>query len=356
MPRSLKNSASDRPKVASIVHPSNCPAATSGILPYANAPWEQIDAVVNPQINAAGIHHWPFDAAFPMDVRFFACGGRQDIRMNRHAYYELMYIYEGTVNVDVHERTLTVRAGDLLVIGSELFHRVSVQRGARVAVLFFLPELIRSTDNVGEEIEYVLPFLLQGVDFPHIVSPETGIPGQVHTLMMHIWAQLPAASSRARLTAKTYLKMILVFLVNYYAEHTFARKALDRRRRDLERLQPVFDYLEQHYQEKLRLGTAARLSGMSNSHFMFFFKKVTGQSFVAYLIHFRIAKAQALLMNTDMCVSEISQAVGFCDQSHLGLAFRNLVGTTPLAYRLNAGMRLQPTIRTGLSLVPPAAT
>jgi AraC-like DNA-binding protein/mannose-6-phosphate isomerase-like protein (cupin superfamily) len=356
MRRILECSASDHPKAASIVHPSSCPAVKNGILPQAKTRWERIDAVVNPQINAAGTHHWPFEVSFPIDVRFFACGGRQDIRMNRHEYFELMYIYEGTVNVDVHEKNLTVRAGDLLVIGSELFHRVSVLGGARVAVLFFLPELIRPTDNVGEAIEYLSPLLLQGTDFPHIVSSETGIPGQVHTLMMHIWAQLPAVSGRARLTAKTYLKMILVFLVNHYAEHTFARKALDRRRRDMERLQPLFHYIEQHYQDKLRLRAAAKLCGMSNSYFMFFFKKLTGQSFVAYLIHFRIAKAQALLINTDMSVSEISQAVGFCDQSHLGLAFRNLAGTTPLAYRLNAGMLSQPTIRTGLSLVPAAAT
>ncbi|MGB7624507.1 MAG: helix-turn-helix transcriptional regulator, partial [Terriglobia bacterium] len=90
---------------------------------------------------------------------------------------------------------------------------------------------------------------------------------------------------------------------------------------------------EQNYSQMIRVRDAARLSGMSNSHLMCFFKQTTGQSFLAYVTHFRIAKAQTLLATTDLSISEIGQEVGFCDQSHFGLAFRKLLGTTPLAFR-----------------------
>jgi len=60
---------------------------------------------------------------------------------------------------------------------------------------------------------------------------------------------------------------------------------------------------------------------------------VTGQSFLAYLNQFRIAKSRSLLTSTERPISEISQEVGFCDQSHFGVVFRKLVGMTPLAYR-----------------------
>jgi len=42
---------------------------------------------------------------------------------------------------------------------------------------------------------------------------------------------------------------------------------------------------------------------------------------------------QNLLALTCEPISLISQAVGFCDQSHFGMVFRKLVGATPLAYR-----------------------
>jgi AraC-like DNA-binding protein len=352
MHRPPENVALGHAKVAGIAHLSGCPAPQCHPSQRSEIRWERADTLVNPQIDAAGIHEWPFNPSFPIDVRFFFSGGRQDIRRNRHKYLEFVYVYEGVVNLDVHEKCLTLRAGDLLVMGSDLFHRVSIGSEARVAVLFFQPELIRATDNIGEETEYLLPLLLQGPDFPHIVGPDTGIAEKVHNLIMEIFWELPADASRSRLSVKTYLKMILILLANHYAEYTGARELLDRKQRELERLQPLFAYLEQHYPEKLRLRDAARRCGMSNSYFMSFFKRVTGQSFVSYVIHFRVARAQVLLVNTDMAASEISQVVGFCDQSHFGLVFRNLVGVSPLAYRFrfgNSGRRRTP-IRPDLTL------
>jgi AraC-like DNA-binding protein len=75
---------------------------------------------------------------------------------------------------------------------------------------------------------------------------------------------------------------------------------------------------------------------------MYFFKRVTGQSFLAYLNRFRIAKAQSLLASTDSPISAVSQQIGFCDQSHFGVVFRKLVGMTPLAYRRRFGWNDQP--------------
>ena len=72
---------------------------------------------------------------------------------------------------------------------------------------------------------------------------------------------------------------------------------------------------------------------MSESHFMSFFKQVTGLSFVAYFNHFRIERAQALLAKTEESMVSISQQVGFCDQSYFGTVFRKIVGMTPAAYR-----------------------
>jgi AraC-like DNA-binding protein len=40
-----------------------------------------------------------------------------------------------------------------------------------------------------------------------------------------------------------------------------------------------------------------------------------------------------LLAMTDKSVSDITQEMGFCDQSYFGTVFRKLVGMTPAAYR-----------------------
>jgi transcriptional regulator GlxA family with amidase domain len=132
---------------------------------------------------------------------------------------------------------------------------------------------------------------------------------------------------------KTYLKMILVLVVNHYSAYLDVQETLQRTQRLLDRLAPLFEYLEEHYSEPVRVHDAAHVCAVSISHLMYFFREATGQSFLAYLNRFRVAKAQSLLISTEMPLAEISQATGFCDQSHFGQVFRKLVGLTPLTYR-----------------------
>ncbi|PYV38716.1 MAG: hypothetical protein DMG06_25015 [Acidobacteria bacterium] len=287
-------------------------------------PWENLFSVIEPQINAAGTHMWPFDSSFPLDVRFFTLGGPKEIRMNRHDYFE-------------------VREGDLVVVGSTLYHRIiSCPRlKMKAVVLYFQPEVIRAAEANGEDVEYLMPFLLQDSDFPHVVPPTTGIPAEVFALMQRIRAVLPASSNRSRLTVRTYMKMILILLINHYAAYSDTREIFNRRQEAFQRLHPLFDFIENHYDQPITIQDAAGLCAMSLSYFMRFFKQVTGQSFHDYLNHFRVAKAQLLLTSTERSISEISQEVGFCDQSYFGTVFRKMVNSTPGVYRRSFGKSSQ---------------
>jgi AraC-like DNA-binding protein len=133
------------------------------------------------------------------------------------------------------------------------------------------------------------------------------------------------------------MKMLLLLLVEHYANYLGTRDAFDRKQRDIERLGPLFSYLEDNYAQPIQVPDAARVCAMSSSHFMSYFKSVTGQSFLAYLSGFRIAKAQALLSTTDKPIAEISELLAFCSQSYFGKVFHSLVGLTPRAYRRRYG-------------------
>ena len=96
---------------------------------------------------------------------------------------------------------------------------------------------------------------------------------------------------------------------------------------------PLFRYLGEDCGSGIQVRGAARICGMSESYFMSFFKRVTGLSFMEYLNHYRIERAQALLANTDDSMASISQEMGFCDQSYFGAVFRRVIGMTPATYR-----------------------
>ncbi|HEY3627452.1 MAG TPA: AraC family transcriptional regulator [Terracidiphilus sp.] len=290
--------------------------------------------LVEPQINAEGVHTWAFDAPCPVDVLFLTVDDRHRVRMNRHGYFEVLFLCSGSANCHIQDRLLPFNEGDLAIIGSTLYHRIECQSSSPVtlAALFFEPDLIRC-DGASDSAEYLTPFLLQDQGFPHVISAESGVPRQVLDLMLRIRSEIPARSSRGRLAVRTYLKMLLMLLVNQYAPYAGTVETYQRQQQNIERLRPLFRYLGENCGDAIQVREAARICGMSESHFMSLFKRVTGLSFVTYFNHFRIERAQALLARTDESMASISQQVGFCDQSYFGTVFRRIVGMTPATYR-----------------------
>jgi AraC-like DNA-binding protein/mannose-6-phosphate isomerase-like protein (cupin superfamily) len=289
---------------------------------------------IDPKVNAKGVHEWPFDPRFPVDVRFLTNGRNPNVRMNRHEYFEVLCLLSGTASLRIHDRSLALSAGDVSVVGSTLYHRLEPTADSRftVAALFFLPEIIRS-EGTSDSNGYLIPFLLQDAKFPHVIPGKTGIPEEILALMKRIHGELPANTMLARLAAKTYLKQLLLLLVQRYSSYAGTIRTFERQQRALTRLQPLFSYVEDHFSEPIRLERASRSCGMSTSHFISFFKNATGQSFLSYLNHYRVERAQQLLSGTEKSITEIGQETGFCDQSYFGMIFRRLVGMTPSDYR-----------------------
>ena len=144
-------------------------------------------SVLEPQINAQGVHKWPFDEFCPVDVVFFTGDDRQRLRMNRHEYFEVSYLCSGSADYHIQDRLLPWREGDLAVVGSTVYHRIEWRSSSPVTIagLFFEPDMIRC-DGASDSAEYLTPFFLQDSEFPHIVPAESGVPRQVLELMLRL--------------------------------------------------------------------------------------------------------------------------------------------------------------------------
>lgn len=112
-------------------------------------------------------------------------------------------------------------------------------------------------------------------------------------------------------------------LMTLWEEPRFAQSIVEKAKR----------YILENYQEELRLETVAKAVHLSPSYFSALFKKTTGCSFARYLAKVRIAKAQELLENTDLSVTDIAMQVGFNDPAYFTAVFKRDVGITPLIYR-----------------------
>jgi AraC-like DNA-binding protein len=92
----------------------------------------------------------------------------------------------------------------------------------------------------------------------------------------------------------------------------------------------------------LTLESAARAAHMSRYHFSRTFKKHTGSRFIDFVTELRMRRAQALLLQTDLPLSDICVKVGYRDLSHFQRTFKATFAVTPSVYRSAALAGLTP--------------
>lgn len=92
-------------------------------------------------------------------------------------------------------------------------------------------------------------------------------------------------------------------------------------------------YIQEHYQEALRLEDVSSVIGFNATYFSTLFKKETGQNFMDYLTELRISKAKELLCETDISISDAAEMVGYRDLKYFSRLFKKITGISPSDYK-----------------------
>jgi AraC family transcriptional regulator len=137
-------------------------------------------------------------------------------------------------------------------------------------------------------------------------------------------------------------EMVIRALVEQVVVHLLRHHSNVRRSDELElsrvglvdrRIRRAIELMHSHLSRELPLEEIAAAAFLSPFHFARLFKKLTGASPHAYLANLRVARAQSLLAETDLSISEVSARVGYSSPSHFTKAFRQATGLAPRAYR-----------------------
>ena len=87
------------------------------------------------------------------------------------------------------------------------------------------------------------------------------------------------------------------------------------------------------FREELSLGDVARQVNVSAGYFSELFKTDTGLNFIEYVARLRVGKAETLLHNSTLRISEVAFDVGFQSLSQFNRTFRRFASVSPRAYR-----------------------
>jgi AraC family transcriptional regulator len=128
------------------------------------------------------------------------------------------------------------------------------------------------------------------------------------------------------------LTMLIAHLLRYYSTQKNVLITQSGRLNKV-KLSQIIDYVHAHLDDNPSLLELAALVELSSCHFVRVFKASMGITPHQYLLMCRIRKAKKLLTQKYLSLAEISQQVGFHDQSRFTSTFRKRVGITPKEYR-----------------------
>jgi AraC family transcriptional regulator len=99
------------------------------------------------------------------------------------------------------------------------------------------------------------------------------------------------------------------------------------------RLKRVFEYIDAHIDQEIRLSNLAETASMSPFYFARLFKNSTGVTPHQYVATRRMERAKEMLRHSDTSIFEIGIRVGYLDPKHFRTLFRREVGISPSEFR-----------------------
>jgi AraC-like DNA-binding protein len=245
-----------------------------------------------------------------------------------HNEWEILRILDGTLQISLDHEQYAMEKGDVVLIRGGVLHGGEPENCIYECLVFDLYGIFRSFEMVKP---YLRPFYRQ------TCLPRSYYPSEEACPMTEIAEELMAVfsgeSGCPELETVAGLSRLFVWLQSSKSYEVLSSQEGPASRTD--RIKPVLEYIESHYNSPLTLDDLAEIAGMNPKYFCRVFRSLTHHSPVDYLNFYRIEQAAYLLDSTDLSVTEIGNRCGFCESSYFTKVFKKYKGTTPVFYRRN---------------------
>lgn len=109
--------------------------------------------------------------------------------------------------------------------------------------------------------------------------------------------------------------------------------AVELQVQDNDRINVVFNYVKDNFQEPIQLDFVSNLVSMTTPSFCRYFKRITNKTFTTFVNDYRLVHASKLLSENKKSITEISFESGFNNFSHFNKSFKAFTGKSASQYR-----------------------
>ncbi|MGY3704127.1 AraC family transcriptional regulator [Vagococcus martis] len=270
-----------------------------------------------------------------LPFRAFENQGEIVVPPHWHKEIEMIYVTKGLVNIGYDNQLFQVQEGEIFIFGSGESHYFLASPGStRIVYQFDLTVFQNYLVNQSDYKDIVMLF-----EKAENLSRFWGkdVEQEMRSLVEKLFKEVQQKKLGYDYAILSLLHQLLVF---YYREIPQKNRTLKEgnfvesahQKQTLERLNDVFIYIENHFQEVITLEDVAKYVGFSPYYFSRFFKKNTGQNFSQFLTEYRLNQAKYILSHENIPMIEVAERSGFNSVKTFHHVFKEHVGLSPLKY------------------------
>ena len=267
---------------------------------------------------------------FPFDI--YPCTIPKDfpqVALHWQNSVELVFVKRGMGTVQVGLESVTAMAGDIFVFAPGVLHGLGQIPGETMEYenIIYEVDLLGGSGDLCYR-KYLLPLQSGRLSLPHRLT--RGHP--CYCAALECLRRLETVNRDRVLGYELQIKGLLLCLLSALVAQSDGLPPSENG--DTRRLKAVLQYVTAHFADNLTVAEAAAVCQCSPSHFMRWFKQMTGQRFTEYLNIYRLNAAAEALRTTDDTVLTVAERCGFKNLSYFNRAFKASFGLTPREYRL----------------------
>jgi len=254
------------------------------------------------------------------------------VALHWHDEFEIIYIKGGTARVVVDLVPYTAESGAIVIALPGQLHSIERSDTSRDLIyenIFFSSSILESADSDWCSEAFFGRLKDGSLHLPVCINPGTALHREASACLDAADALSGERSEGYALALKAQLFLFFHALYQHRLDGEEPAFALH----ESEKVKSALSYVSGHFSEKISIADAAAATGYSDSHFMRFFKKYTGQTFIEYLNDFRLEAAADLISATGEPINAIAEQCGFENFSYFCRAFKKKYGVSARRFR-----------------------
>jgi AraC-like DNA-binding protein len=251
-----------------------------------------------------------------------------------HNHLEVLYIFQGTMQLIRNDEKYTINENDLFIVNSGDIHLTRSLGSVEVLILLIPYELINHSIYRYQPIRF-------REYFPQIeLSKDPTFKKMIDqlTAMRTLYEQ---GDDGYQFLFISRLYLFLHTLYEYYAISQTSE--INKVAKHLGRFKEIMDYVELNFREPIGLKEAASLVSLSPEYFCRTFKKLFGLTFMEYINMIRLTHIHRDILDTDDTITIIQERYGFSNYKVFNRMFKETYGCTPSKLRSRISEKVQNT-------------